>query len=80
MAETPTPLAPSAPTIQQLPWQAWVIIAMLGAGTSGVFGANITASASASDLQRVEAKVDALADKVADIKLAIARAHPEITP
>jgi anti-sigma factor RsiW len=55
-----------------IPPYVWFAVMALGLG-SGSLGGLGTASASVTDLERVEAKVDALNDRVTEIKIAIAR-------
>ena len=69
---------PGLSQIQLPPW-ALVIIVLLGSGGGGGVTAFLTNDGE-RDIERMEAKVELLDKAIYDLKIAIIRAHPEITP
>ena len=61
-----------------IPQGAYVLALLLGVPLAGGGGSILGASQAASDLQRLEAKVDHLDQQLDRLTLAIARAHPDV--
>ena len=59
------------------PW-AYAVALMLGVPLAGGGGSLLGASQASSDLQRLEVKLEQLDDKIDQLTLAIARAHPDL--